>query len=66
MRDISGGRLIEADLGWTTPVAMKSMLGQYNGTTNNSPGDRNCTSENRYGEVVSLIRAPAIAFFGGL
>jgi len=37
MRDISSRRLIKADFGWTTPVAMKSMLGQYNGTTDNCP-----------------------------
>jgi len=37
MRDTSSGRLIKADFGWATPMAMKSMLGQYNGTTDNCP-----------------------------
>jgi len=37
MRDISSRRLIKADFGWATPMAMKSMLGQYNGTTDNCP-----------------------------
>lgn len=36
-QDAGNGRLIKADFGWTTPVAMKSMLGQYNGTTDNCP-----------------------------
>jgi hypothetical protein len=37
MQDTSSGRLIKADFGWTTPAAMKSMLNQYKGTTDNCP-----------------------------
>ena len=37
VQDTSSGRLIKADFGWTTPAAMKSMLNQYKGTTDNCP-----------------------------
>jgi hypothetical protein len=37
IQDTSSGRLIKADFGWTTPAAMKPMLNQYTGTTDNCP-----------------------------
>ena len=37
IRDASSGRLIKADFGWSMPTAMKSMLDQYKGTSDNCP-----------------------------
>jgi hypothetical protein len=37
MRDASSGRLIKADFGWSMPTAMKPMLDQYKGTSDNCP-----------------------------
>jgi hypothetical protein len=37
VQDVSSGRLIKADFGWSTPAAMKSMLDQYKGATDNCP-----------------------------
>lgn len=37
VRDASGGRLIKADFGWSMPTAMKPMLDQYKGTSDNCP-----------------------------
>jgi hypothetical protein len=37
MQDTSNGRLIKADFGWTVPAAMKPLLDQYKGTTDNCP-----------------------------
>jgi hypothetical protein len=37
MQDTSNGRLIKADFGWTVPPAMKPLLDQYKGTTDNCP-----------------------------
>ena len=36
-QDASSGRLIKADFGWSMPTAMKSMLDQYQGTSDNCP-----------------------------
>ena len=36
-QDVGSGRLIKADFGWTTPTAMKPMLDQYKGATDNCP-----------------------------
>jgi hypothetical protein len=35
--DAGTGRLIKADFGWTVPAAMKPLLDQYKGTTDNCP-----------------------------
>jgi hypothetical protein len=35
--NINNGRLIKDDFGWTAPKAIKSMLGQYHGTTDTCP-----------------------------
>jgi len=35
--DTGNGRLIKADFGWTVPSAMKPLLDQYKGTTDNCP-----------------------------
>lgn len=37
MRDASSGRLIKADFGWSMPTAMKPILDQYKGTSDNCP-----------------------------
>jgi hypothetical protein len=37
MRDASSGRLIKADFGWSMPTAMRPMLDQYKGTSDNCP-----------------------------
>jgi hypothetical protein len=36
-QDAGSGRLIKADFGWSTPAAIKSMLDQYKGKTDNCP-----------------------------
>jgi hypothetical protein len=36
-RDAGSGRLIKADFGWSMPTAMKPMLDQYKGTSDNCP-----------------------------
>jgi len=35
--NINNGRLIKDDFGWTAPTAIKSMFGQYHGTTDTCP-----------------------------
>jgi hypothetical protein len=37
IRDASSGRLIKAEFGWSMPTAMKSMLDQHKGTSDNCP-----------------------------
>jgi hypothetical protein len=37
IQDASSGRLIKADFGWSTPAAMRPMLDQYKGKTDNCP-----------------------------
>ena len=37
IRDAGSGRLIKTDFGWSLPTAMKSMLDQYKGTSDNCP-----------------------------